>query len=266
MALQRVSRLTVGTGGVGKVGDPGQLNVIRRVMDENGIWMHCGNYGEGSFKNLKIAFGERPAQVPRTIFKLDGVTAEGFRTTLRDFLAQTGLERTDIGQICGFPLSKEPDAVLEAMTEAQRRGTVDSFIMDLVPAYCDKVPDYIRRRLFDGYIFYYNVLECHANDTVLSLLEQHKTPIFAMRVFAGGEFFRGGAPQHEALDALFKKSGCRDKVEFCLRFSLSVPSSVTAIAGTSQMAHLERLLDAGRAFQPLDPEIVIQIRSTLRRA
>ena len=266
MTMQTVSRLTVGTGGVGKVGDPEQLNVIRRVMTEGDLWMHCANYGEGAFQNLKVAFSERPGKVPRTIFKVDGITAEGFRTTLRKVLAQTGLRRMDIGQVCGFPLSQEPEAVLTAMAEARRRGSVDAFIMDLVPAYCDRVPDYIRRGLFDGYIFYYNVLECHANAAVLALLEQSRTPIFAMRVFAGGEFFRGGSPQHQKLDALFQQSGCKDMIEFCLRFSLSVPASVTAIAGTSKLAHLERLLDAARAFRPLDAGIMDQIRATLRRS
>ena len=265
MALQKLSRLTVGTGGVGKIGDPEQLNVIRRVMDAGDIWMHCANYGEGAFQNLKAAFGERPKQVPRTIFKVDGITVEGFRTTLRDFLAQTGLERMDIAQVCGFPLSQEPDAVLAAMAEARRQGTVDAYIMDLMPAYCAKIPDYLRRQLFDGYIFYYNVFECHANDAVLSLFEQQRTPVLAMRVFAGGELFQGGSPQHEKLNALFLQSGCRDQVEFCLRFSLSVPASVTAIAGTSKVAHLERLIEAARAFRPLDPAIVSQIRVTLRR-
>ena len=265
MALPTLSRLTVGTGGVGKIGDAEQLNVIRRVMDEGNVWMHCANYGEGAFKNLKVAFQERPAKVPRTIFKVDGITADGFRTTLRDFLAQTGLARTDIAQVCGFPLSQEADAVLEAMAEARQAGTADAFIMDLVPAYCGKVPDYIRRRLFDGYIFYYNALECHANDAVLAVLEQQRTPLLAMRVFAGGEFFRSDSPQRAQLDALFRESGCRDLVEFCLRFSLSVPLAATAIAGTSKVAHLERLLAVAREFRPLDPKLVSRIRATLRR-
>lgn len=265
MALQTLSKLTVGTGGVGTVGDPEQINVIRQVMDQGDIWMHCANYGEGSFQNLKVAFGERPSKVPKTIYKVDGITADGFRTTLRDFLAQTAVKRTNIAQVCGFPLSQEPDAVLEAMAKARQQGTVDTFIMDLVPSYCDKVPDYIRQRLFDGYIFYYNVIECNATDALLALMEKQEVPIFAMRTFAGGEFFRGTAPQHQELKALLQKSGCANETEFCIRFALSVPASVTTIAGTSKVAHLDLLLDAARRFKPLDPAIVKRVRSLLRR-
>jgi aryl-alcohol dehydrogenase-like predicted oxidoreductase len=265
MKLQTISTLTIGTGGVGKIGDPEQINVIRRVMDHGDIWMHCSNYGEGAFQNLKVAFSERPSKVPKTIYKVDGITAEGFRTTLHDFLAQTSVQRMNIAQVCGFPLSKEPDAVLDAMTKARQQGIVDNFIMDLVSSYCDTVPDYIRQGLFDGYIFYYNVIECTATDAVLALMEKYKVPVLAMRTFAGGEFFHGTAPQHEELKMLFQKSGCASETEFCVRFALSVPLSVTTVAGTSKIAHLDRLLDAARRFKPLDPVIVNQVRMLLRR-
>lgn len=265
MKLQTISTLTIGTGGVGKIGDPEQINVIRRVMDQGNIWMHCANYGEGAFKNLKVAFSERPSKVPKTIYKVDGITAEGFRTTLRDFLAETAVQRTSIAQVCGFPLSKEPDAVLEAMAKARQQGIVDTYIMDLVPSYCDKVLDYIRQGVFDGYIFYYNVIECTATDAVLALMEKHQMPILAMRTFAGGEFFRGTAPQHEELKSLYQESGCASETEFCLRFALSVPLSVTTIAGTSKVTHLDLLVDAARRFQPLDPVLVNRVRALLRR-
>ena len=52
MALHELSRLTVGTGGVGRIGDEEQLGVIRRVMDEGDVWMHCANYGEGAFRAM----------------------------------------------------------------------------------------------------------------------------------------------------------------------------------------------------------------------
>jgi aryl-alcohol dehydrogenase-like predicted oxidoreductase len=266
MGLQSISRLTVGTGPVGTIGDPEQLNVIRRVMDEGDIWMHCANYGEGSFQNLKAAFSERPSKVPRTIYKVDGITAEGFRTTLRDFLAQTAVTRTDIAQVCGFPLSKEPDAVLAAMAMARRQGTADAFIMEVVPSYCDKVPDYIRQGLFDGYTFYYNVIECAASDAVLNLMERQRVPILTMRTFAGGEFFRGTSPHARELKGLFQKSGCANETEFCVRFALSVPASVTTIAGTSKLAHLDLLLEAARRFTPLEPRIVERVRVLLRRS
>jgi aryl-alcohol dehydrogenase-like predicted oxidoreductase len=266
LPLPKLSNLTVGTGGVGAIGDEEQLNVIRRVMDQGDIWMHCANYGEGSFQNLKPVFAERPSQVPKTIFKLDGITAEGFRTTLRDFLAQTGLKRMNVGQICGFPLGKEPDAVLAAMDAAKKQGLVDNFIMDIVPAYCPYVPKYIRQKFFDGYVFYYSVIECGATPELLAVMEQTKTPILAMRIFAGGEYFRGTALQQPMLDELRHQTDCADKIEFAMRFALSVPCAVTAIAGTSKLAHLDRLLTVSRALKPLDPAIVKQIRAQLRSA
>ena len=170
----------------------------------------------------------------------------------------------NIGQICGFPLGKEPDAVLAAMAVAKKQGLVDSYIMDIIPPYCAAVPDYIRQQFFDGYVFYYSVIECGATPALLALMEQNHVPILAMRIFAGGEFFRGTAPQQATLDELFRQSGCVDKVEFAMRFALSMPCSATAIAGTSKMTNLNQLLTAARNFKPLDPQIINKIRAMLR--
>lgn len=260
MILESLTKLTLGTGGVSQAGSKEQVAVIRRGMEAR-VWMHCANYNGGVFPNLRTAFKEAPREIPRTIFKVDGITAAGFETTLHDFLAEAGLERTEVAQVCGFPLSQEPDAVLAAMSKARAAGKADAFIMEVMPSYCAQTPSYIRNKLFDGYVFYCNVWECNADDTVLDLLAANQVPILPMRTFAKGAMFAPDRTEHHRqLDVLYARSGCASWVDFCVRFALGLPQARTTIGGTSQVGHLNELLRAVETCKPLDPAIMHDIR------
>jgi len=256
-----VTQLTFGTGGVTTPGNPEQIQCIRKAM-ETGLWMHCANYGDGAFQNLKLAFGEAPGQIPKTIFKVDGVSADGFRSTIRSFLSQVGLDRMDIAQVCGFPLSKDPEAILEAMGEAREEGLTDCYVMEIMPKYCRKMVDeIIPRGLFEGYILYHNVMSCHASKEVLTAMAGKSLPLLCLQTFGGGHgdglWNRAKRPPY--LEPIFRKSGYSSWVDFSVHYGLSLPGVVTTIAGSGKIAHLEEAIQAQESFRPLNPALVQEL-------
>lgn len=258
-----ITRLTFGTGGVTTPGDSQQIQCIRQAM-ETGLWMHCANYGNGAFQNLKLAFGEAPSQVPKTIFKVDGMSAEGFRSTIRSFLSQVGLDHMDIAQVCGFPLSKDPDAILEAMGEAREEGLADFYVMEIIPKYCRRMmDDIIPRGLFEGYILYHNVMKCQASKQVLAAMVGKSLPLLCLQTFGGGYGGQDGlwnpAKRPPYLEPIFKKSGYRSWVDFSVHYGLSLPGVITTIAGSGKMSHLEELIQAAESFRPLNPALVQEL-------
>jgi aryl-alcohol dehydrogenase-like predicted oxidoreductase len=261
--LPEISRLTLGTGSVTTPGAPGQIRCIRRAM-EAGIWMHCANYGNGVFPNLKRAFTEAPDQVPRTIFKVDGTSADAFRATLRTCLSGVGLKRMDIAQVCGFPVAEDPEAVLEAMDEARAEGLAGHFIMDLIQAWSGAALQCLAAGVFEGYIFYYNVTECEISQAFLDRSEQQGVPLFAMRTFGRGALL-DPTRRPPYLEALYRMSGLTSWIDFAVHGALSLPGAVTTLAGTGNRQHLDQLLRSAESFKPLDSSLIENLLSCHHR-
>jgi len=222
--------------------------------------MHCANYDGGVFPNLKQAFAEAPAQVPRTIFKVDGTSAQAFGAKIRSVLSQTGLERMDIAQVCGFPVSEEPEAVLATMAEAHGQGLADHFIMDMIHPWCGKALTYLSNDLFEGYIFYYNVVECHVDPEFLDLAIRNDVPLFAMRTFGRGALL-DPVLRRPYLQSIFDNSGMTSWIDFAVHGALSLPGAVTTLAGSGNIEHLDELIGSAGSFQPLDPALVTELLS-----
>jgi aryl-alcohol dehydrogenase-like predicted oxidoreductase len=232
---------------------------------EAGLWMHCANYQSGVFPNLKRAFAEAPSQVPRTIFKVDGTSAEAFRTTIRSVLSRVDLDRMEIAQVCGFPVANEPGAVLEAMQEARQEGLVDHFIMDLISAWNRAALEYLQEKLFEGYIFYYNVTECHANRDFIDQAIRQSVPLFAMRTFGKGALWDLSL-RPSYLRAIFESSNKKSWVDFALHGALSLPGAVTTLAGTGNVEHLEELIRSAESFKPLASDLIEELLTRHHRA
>jgi len=255
--LPEITSLTLGTGSVNTPGDPEHVRCIRRAM-EAGLWMHCANYQSGVFPNLKQAFGEAPSQIPPTIFKVDGTGAEAFRTTLRSVLSRVGLERMDIAQVCGFPVADDPEVILEAMREARQDGLADHFIMDLISSWSSIALDTMAKEIFEGYIFYYNVTECHATREFIDRAVRQDVPLFAMRTFGRGALW-DPTLRPPYLQKIFEKSELSSWLDFALHGALSLPGAVTTLAGTGNLEHLDELIRSAESFKPLNPDLIREL-------
>lgn len=261
-SLPALTPVTMGTGGITDPDNAEMIKVTRLGM-EAGIWFHVSDYGNGVYTMLGRAFREDPAQVPPCIFKLDGLGPQAFRASLEDALRRTGKERIEIGQVCGNPVDESLAPLAEELSKAREEGLVGSYIMDVIYSYSPKVIAAVEADLFDGYIFYYNVMERELSATANAVLTARGTPVLAMRTFGG----RDGSnyvnqpdhPRAQALEALYRQSGCENRVEFCVRFPLSLPQVRTTIGSSSRITHLQAFLAADR--RPLAPEIVTGIQA-----
>lgn len=268
-SLPSLTRLTLGTGGITDPSNPDHLEVARRGM-EAGVWFHVANYGGGVYDVLRRAFREDPQHVPHCIFKLDGLGPDLFRASLAEALARTGIGRIAIGQVCGNPIGADLAPLAEALVEAKEKGLVGSYIMDVVWGYSPKVIKAIAADLFDGYIFYYNVVERQVSNELTDRMERQQVSTLAMRTFGGrdgGNYLTLPAthPVRVALEPLYQQSGCASGVKFCVRFPLSLPQVRTSIGSTGNPRHLEDFLKAGQSFKPLAPEVVAGIKSLHRQ-
>ncbi|MHB9022659.1 MAG: aldo-keto reductase family protein [Armatimonadota bacterium] len=266
--LPAMTRLTMGTGGVTDPSNPEHVAVARMAMDA-GVWFHVADYGGGVYATLKQAFTEDPAHNPPCIFKLDGMGPDLFRASLEDALRRTGKERIEIGQVCGNPVDDTLAPLADALYEAREAGLIGCYIMDVIRPYSPKVMEAVEKGLFAGYIFYLNVMERQLSNAANALLEARLTPVLAMRTFGGrdgGNYLFGDPeePRRKALESIYQRSGSKTKVDFCVRFPLSLPYTRTTIGSTGNREHLRTFLAAGDSFQPLAPEIVTELLKLLR--
>ena len=137
----------------------------------------------------------------------------------------------------------------------------------LTPA---KVTTALDEQLFAGYIFYLNVTERELPQPVHERMLRARIPVLAMRTFGGrcATNFMNGDPDHprrRALDAIYGRSGCRDRVEFCVRYPLSLVHVQTSVGSTGKLANLVPFLAAGRAPKPLPAPITAEIEALHRQ-
>ncbi|OPZ86777.1 MAG: hypothetical protein BWY76_00789 [bacterium ADurb.Bin429] len=261
-SLPTLTPRTMGTGGITDPSNLACVRIARAAMDA-GVWFHVADYGGGVYAVLKQAFAEDLAHMPPCIVKIDGITVQGFHDSVADCLRRTGLERIAIGQVCGYPLCEEKEALAEALAEMRTRGVIGSYIMDVIFPYSAAVREAVAAHIFDGYIFYLNVMERELSNAAYAQLVADGTPILAMRTFGG----RDGAnylknadhPRRAALEPLYRQSGCADRLEFCVRFPLSLPTVCTTIGSTGSPENLQAFLSVDTA--PLDADVVAGIEA-----
>lgn len=260
-SLPAFTRLTMGTGGVTDPSNPDHVKLARMAMDA-GVWFHVADYGGGVYAVLKQAFAEDPAHVPSCVVKVDGITVQGFRDSVADALRRTGLQQLTIGQVCGYPLCQEREALAEALCDAKAQGLIGSYIMDVIYPYSPTVMETAAAGLFDGYIFYLNVMERELSNAAYAQLAADNVPILAMRTFGGRDgvnyLKNADHPKRAALEPLYQRSGCADRLDFCVRFPLSLPNVRTTIGSTSNPANLRAFLNADTAPLPADVTAGVQ--------
>ncbi|MEI8093792.1 MAG: aldo/keto reductase [Spirochaetales bacterium] len=266
---------------------PDDVRVARHAMDL-GLWVHSSRaYAGGkTFEVLKKAFDEAPAKRPRTMFKVSCESATELAADVEFTLTSLGLPKIEIAQLAGKTHQKR-DIVADFLTQGpmyqtcsrlKEQGLVDRFVFEIFYSYSADALKAVQNDLFDGYIFYYSLLERQVSNEIWQLLWERQLPVLALRPVAGSFLTdspklrerRQTDPKHPAFQRLdelapvLAASDCHDLLELSLRFLASHPNVVTAIAGTGSLAHLDQLESSVRTAKPLAPELVERIR-TLHR-
>lgn len=272
-ALPAISRYTFGTGNVSDTSNPEHIKVVRAAMDA-GVWFHSSDaYGNGgTFEVLKKAFAEDPAHKPRCIFKVDGLGADLLRGVVEKSISGTGVDRVDVAQVCGNPpppTLRPGSALHDTMVELKERGLVGSYVLENFYAFSPNSIDAVGNDLFDGVIYYYNVINREVSNELYDLMWERRTPQLALRSIGGALTTFGwtaDAPEMEAeLEAAYAESGAPSRLAFRYRYPLTNPNVVTTIGATSKTQHLAELLDADRDFKPLPGEVFARIDALQRK-
>lgn len=273
--LPELSRFTYGTMslGAGAYDMAADVKVARAAMD-SGVWFHTSaDYGE-TYKVLRRAFDEDRARVPKLIVKMDAKFPEKTHAVIEGTVRDLGVERVDIAQMCWHVdaagiagQARDNGPRWQAFCDLKKRGLVGNFVLEIWPPAlsCENGVEAVQNDLVDGLIFYYNLFERFVSNELFDLIEKRKTKVLALRTLGGGRAQPTQDPKGQALEALFQKSGCRNMLEFGVRFVLSDPNVQTTICGTRRLEHLNALLDAARNFKPLDSAVVSEVKSLHRK-
>ena len=282
--LPTITPFTYGTMSLGRaVTNFAQDVAVARQAMEKGIWFHSSrSYGDGgTFKVLKQAFADAPGQIPKTMFKIGCESAELIEDDVTHSLQTLGLPKMEIAQLAGRSHEKR-DIVDDFLSEGpmfqtcrklKEQGLVDRFVFEIFYSYSADAIKAVTHDLFDGYIFYYSLLERQVSNEIWALLQKKNLPILSLRPLAGA-FLSTGAkvrekklkdPGHPAflrldeLGPILEKSGCRDLIELSLRFLAAQPLVKTTIAGTASATHLDELSEAVRTARPLDQALTEEL-------
>jgi aryl-alcohol dehydrogenase-like predicted oxidoreductase len=259
------------------------IRVARMAMD-SGVWFHASQEyaGGGAFGIMRHAFEEDRAHRPRLILKIRCDHAAILKFDVEDALRRLNVERVDIAQLCRGKHDERPVVndfinkgdMWQVCDELQKSGKVGQYVMEVFASFSSDAIRAVNAGLFPGYIFYFSPGDRQANNELFRLLEQRNEPILSLRTMCGGylepaniQALRERKPddpmiaRFEALEPIFKQSGCATRTEFSFSFLKSFPSLLTTIAGTAQTVHLQDLLDADRIAKPMAPALVQQIKA-----
>ncbi len=284
--LPKITPFTYGTMSLGRAGADMTKDVaVARQAMEKDVWFHSSRaYGHGdggTFKVLKQAFAEAPGQIPKMMFKVACESAELIRGDVDFTLKTLGLPKMEIAQLAGTSHDKRDivddflreGPMFQTCRQLKEQGLVDKFVFEIFYSYSADGLKAVTHDLFDGYIFYYSLLERQVSNEIWAQLEARNLPILSLRPLAGAFLSNGPKvqerklkdPAHpafrrlEELAPLLEKSGCDTLIELSLRFLASQPLVKTTIAGTANATHLDELANAVGSAHPLDKQLTQEL-------
>lgn len=255
-----------------------RVEMARMAMDA-GVWFHTSHTYGNALEVLRAAFDQDRSRVPKLIVKIGWNSIAELREVIYQNLDPLGLERLELGQLClGGELAEEfanGGACYREFEQIKDEGLVNRFVVEVFP-WTSEIPLRALRGgypngIVDGYIFYLNPLQRFASNVLWDLLLRRNEPVIAMRTVSGGPVHRlrdepGFAwkdyLQKRAVEVapIFERSGIPSWTTFCLRFAFSFPQVRASVGSTAQPENLRAFLKAAENIQPLDPEIVNEIR------
>jgi predicted aldo/keto reductase-like oxidoreductase len=247
---EQVSMLGLGGSHVGKISDEAEsIRLIRSAIDAGVTFIdNCWDYNDGkSEERVGKALRDGYRQRVFLMTKLDGRTKQSAAAQLEQSLKRMEAETIDLVQIHEVIRADDParcfapGGAMEAFIEAKRAGKIRfiGFTGHKSPAFhlamlaTAKQHDFS----FDTVQLPLNVMDAHYESferQVLPVLLEQDIGVLGMKSMGSGDILKSDAA----------------KPEECLRYSLSLPTSVV-ISGMDSMEVLEKNLAVVRNFRPL---------------
>ena len=283
--LPSITPYTFGTMSLGKTLDAKEKDIaVARLAMEKKVWFHSSRaYANGgTFEVLRQAFSESPREIPKCIFKITCESAESIEDDVTCTLSALNCSKMAITQLSGRTHDKraivddfiEQGPMYQACHRLKRKGLVDNFVFEIFYSYASDALKAVQHDLFDGYIFYYSLLERQVSNEIMHELTTRNLPVLSLRPVAGAFLVdpKKNAEKKlkdpnfpafqrlEELASIYAKSGCESYLEFCVRFLASTPNVMTTIGGTANPKHLQEYIDTVDQARPLATNLVEEIR------
>lgn len=258
------------------------IRVARQAMDA-GVWFHASpTYHRGfTYMVLRLAFDEAPGRVPPMMIKIRCADARVLRFEVEDALRRLGIDCIHTAQLVFTetgPAALAHDFVhggpiAEVCAKLHHAGMVLRFCPQCGVASSPTLLPLVERRCFDGFTLYLNPAQRDADPALWAALQQHATPLWALRTLAGAvghddrfAELQAAKPDDPAvqnarrLRHLAAEAGL-DWTTFCMRYARSVPHLQTTIGGTANPSHLDQLLSAATNPVPLPDDLLHAIHA-----
>ena len=282
--MSTMSAYAFGTMSIGR--DPSRIRhdiSLARDAMEAGVSFHTSHrYSSvNNYNVLRRAFREAPDQVPPCICKIRCYNADTIRCDVEDTLLQLELDTIHVAQLSRRSGESKKDVVedflsegpmWEACMELREAGLVGDYFLELFVSCSREAVRAVEQNLFDGYAFYYSVVDREVTNELARMLREREEPIISIRTVGGGKIFPGAVdrmrreePDHYYLDRIsdlepiYERSESRDWLDFALRFLLSQPNVCTTVGGTASKEHLEDFVESVAGVRPLPAELVEEI-------
>jgi aryl-alcohol dehydrogenase-like predicted oxidoreductase len=264
------------------------IRIARKAMDAR-VWFHSSpTYNRGfTYMILRMAFDEARHLVPPMIIKIRCGSPRLLRFEVEDALRRLGIECIDVAQLVFTETGGASVLVDDFLSGGPIKAVCDQLRNEgKVRQFCPQIdrpssPQFLslaKQGAFDGFVLYLNPLERDVDDVMWALLQERRTPLWALRTVAGAlgeparlQQHRGRHPEDrlipivESIAQIAARSGNSDWTEFCLRYARSVPHLQTTIGGTGDLAHLDNFLAGAKTASPLPDVLLAEIDAARRR-
>jgi aryl-alcohol dehydrogenase-like predicted oxidoreductase len=249
-----VSMLGLGGAHIGdrKLSDGEAIGLMHEAID-NGLTFfdNCWDYNQGtSEERMGNALKGGHRQRVYLMTKLDGRTGQAATAQLEQSLQRLQTDMIDLVQVHEVirmtdpERSFAPDGVMGALQAAKKAGKLRhiGFTGHKDPAIHLAMLEAARKAgfSFDTVQMPLNVMDAHYKSferDVLPVLTERGIGVLGMKSMGSGDILKSGLV----------------KAEECLRYALSLPTSVV-ITGIDSKAVLDQALRVARTFQPFTPE------------
>lgn len=176
----------------------------------------------------------------------------------------------DLYQLHGGTLSDPIDDVIAAFEQLKQQGKIRQYgISSIRP---NVIREYVQRSNISSVMMQYSLLDRRAEETCLSLLQQHRISVLARGSLAQG-LLVGKAPKPylnytaaevaNAAGAIQAQSGAAlSATDVAVRFVLHHPAVTSAVLGIRTSGQLQEALQAAAAA-PLTPEAVAALQQAV---
>jgi|TARA_Y100000589_G_scaffold315971_1_gene340119 diketogulonate reductase-like aldo/keto reductase len=251
---EKIPAIGMGTWQTFNVGNDPQLrrqrtDVLKKFFEYGGGMVDCSPmYGSSA---EMVGYALKQLGFPKTLFSAEKIWTWNGDATGQQVSEQAeawSLERFDLIQVHNLTSWQDHLANLEAMKQAGKIRYIG--ITTSHGRRHRELEKILQTKDLDFVQLTYNLTHREAEQRLLPLARERGIAVIANRPYDGGSLIKP-LQRHEKVPAwAADELNCRTWADYLLRFIVSHPSVTCAIPATTQVAHMQENMEAGRGPMP----------------